>query len=72
MTTSPAWTGYLSRNADGTYSGQLEQPGIRGWPMLITAEIVERNGRKMFALSGKMADPPAYLWIDELDGEKSK
>lgn len=40
--------------------------------MLITAEIVERNGRKMFALSGKMADPPAYLWIDELDGEKSK
>lgn len=69
--TDPAprsYTGHLERLPDGTYGGELRDDF--GWPIHLTATVVERDGRRLFELSGTLGPTPSGLWIEMLDGEK--
>lgn len=67
MSKPPDFQGRLERDADGSYVGEIKDQ--HGWPIRLTAVIVERDGKRSFALSGWLGDPPPLLRIPGFDPE---
>jgi hypothetical protein len=65
---APIWTGHLSRNSDGTYTGEIRD--VWGWPISLSAVVEDYEGGKRFRLTGDVrADRiPAAMRIEEIDG----
>ena len=60
-----AWRGHLERVGDG-YAGELRR-GDLDWPLLLTAVVEEVDGKRRFAITGTMGEPPAWLRVPLLD-----